>query len=70
MNYSASSTATSSPLVNWPTAAIAAWVGQHVFEDGAEAIGTLWQMTTHVPDPQEPTGVWKSILAGADRFHR
>jgi hypothetical protein len=57
-------------VVNWPTAAITAWVGQHVIENGSEAINTLWQMTTNIPDPQEPTGLWKSVLAGTDRFHR
>ena len=57
-------------VVHWPTAAITAWVGQHVVEDGQEAIQTLWQMTTNVPDPNEPSGLWQSVLAGADRFRR
>lgn len=56
--------------VNWPTAAITAWVGQLVVESGQDVVQTLWQMTTNIPDPSEPTGLWKSVLAGSDRFHR
>jgi len=57
-------------VVNWPAAAITAWVGQLVNADGYDIIQTLWNMTTNIPDANEPTGMWQSILAGADRFHR
>ncbi len=58
--------------VNWtPLMSITAWVGQMVDEAaGTPRIVTLWQMTTEVPDDQEPTGLWTSILAGTDTFHR
>lgn len=56
--------------VNWPTAAITAWVGQMINDNGFDVITTLWQMTTNIPDANEPTGMWQSIFAGTDRFHR
>ena len=56
--------------VLWPSAAITAWVGQLTIESGVDAIKTLWQMTTNVPDADEPTGLWASIYAGADTFKR
>lgn len=56
--------------VLWPSAAITAWVGQLVVESNVDTIKTLWQMTTNVPDAQEPTGLWASIYAGADTFVR
>lgn len=56
--------------VNWPTAAITAWVGQLTTEGGQDVIRTLWQMTTNVEDANEPSGLWASIYAGADRFSR
>ncbi|MBY0337401.1 MAG: avidin/streptavidin family protein [Acetobacteraceae bacterium] len=56
--------------VRWPAPAITAWVGQLVVAGGAEAIETLWQMTTNVADAEEPTKLWQSVLAGADRFVR
>lgn len=56
--------------VNWPTAAITAWVGQLVIEGGADTVRTLWQMTTNIEEAQEPQGLWHSIFAGADRFTR
>ncbi len=36
----------------------------------ADTIKTLWQMTTNVDDPNETTGLWASIFAGADTFTR
>ncbi|MBY3565705.1 avidin/streptavidin family protein [Rhizobium laguerreae] len=57
-------------VVNWPSAAVTAWVGQVINDNGNELIETLWQMTTNVPDNQEPTGMWQSVFAGTDRFHR
>lgn len=56
--------------VNWPTAAITAWVGQHVVENETDIIRTLWQMTTNIPDDDEPTGLWNSVYAGANDFIR
>jgi len=56
--------------VNWPTAAITAWVGQLTVENGVDTIKTLWQMTKNVEDANEATGLWASINAGADNFVR
>ena len=56
--------------VNWPKSAITAWVGQLTIEGGTETIKTLWQMTTNVPDAEEPTGLWHSVYAGTDTFTR
>ena len=57
-------------VVNWPSAAITAWVGQMINDNGYDVIITLWQMTMNVSETDEPTGMWQSILAGTDRFHR
>lgn len=57
-------------VVNWPSAAITSWVGQLINENGYDVIQTLWQMTTNIPDANEPTSLWQSIYAGTDRFHR
>ena len=60
-------------VVNWelPYNSLTAWVGQHTpRKDGTEAIKTLWQLTRNIEDPDEPTGLWHSILAGADEFTR
>ncbi len=56
--------------VNWPTPAITAWVGHLVREDGKDAIETLWQMTTGMQNPEDPSELWESVFAGADRFVR
>ena len=57
--------------VNWdPIPAITAWVGQMVQQAGADAIFTLWHLTMNVPDADEPTGMWQSIVAGTDTFQR
>ena len=56
--------------VNWPTAAITSWVGQVIRDSGNDVIATLWQMTVNIPDSDEPTGLWQSVYAGADRFSR
>jgi len=57
-------------VVNWPSAAITAWVGQLINDDGYDIVQTLWQMTTNIPDASEPTSMWQSVFAGTDRFHR
>lgn len=57
-------------VVNWPSAAITSWVGQLVNDNGYDVVTTLWQMTMNIPDSAEPTGMWQSIFAGTDRFHR
>lgn len=57
-------------VVKWPSASITAWVGQLISEGGREVIVTLWHMTTNTPESEEPTGIWKSVYAGTDRFHR
>ncbi|NKE48623.1 avidin [Roseomonas frigidaquae] len=57
-------------VVNWPTAALTAWVGQMVNDDGHDVIITLWHMTTNIPEAAEPTRMWQSVFAGTDRFRR
>jgi len=54
--------------VNWPSDAITAWVGHLVTENGSDAMETLWQMATRMPDPTDPNELWESVLSGADRF--
>ena len=54
--------------VNWPQPSITAWVGHLVTEDGTEAIETLWHLATTMANPDDPTELWESVLAGADRF--
>lgn len=56
--------------VNWPNAAITAWVGHMVVEGGNEAIETLWQMTMPTQNPTDPSELWESVFSGADRFTR
>ncbi len=57
--------------VRWDaTAAITSWVGQFVREGTGEAIESLWQMTNATANPEDPTELWHSVLAGADRFTR
>ncbi len=49
---------------------LTAWVGQHTVADGRERIRTLWHLAKNVPDSEEPTRLWSSILAGANDFER
>lgn len=56
--------------VNWPSAAITAWVGQMVKENGNDVIRTLWQMTANIKEAEEPKGLWHSVYSGADNFKR
>ena len=57
-------------VVKWPSAAITSWVGQIINENGYDIIPTLWHLVVNIPDAEEPTGMWKSIYTGSDRFHR
>ena len=59
-------------IVNWsPIGSITTWVGQMRDDDtGNPRIDTLWHLAREVPDDEEPTGLWASILAGADTFTR
>jgi len=59
-------------VVNWGTKfdSLTAWVGQLTVDNGVETIRTLWHLTQNVEDDKEPTGLWHSILAGADNFTR
>jgi Avidin family len=59
-------------VVNWGTkyASLTAWVGQLVSVDGVETIRTLWHLTQNVDEDDEPTGLWHSVLTGADNFTR
>ena len=56
--------------VNWPQPSITAWVGHLVTEDGNDAIETLWNLATTLPNPDDPAELWDSVLTGADRFVR
>lgn len=57
-------------VVTWPVGAITAWVGQLLDKAGQPELFTLWQMTTNIPDAQEPEGMWASVYAGTDTFRR
>ena len=57
-------------VVEWQVAAITAWVGHLVVENGNAAIETLWQMTTSTNNPEDPKELWDAVFAGADRFVR
>ena len=59
-------------IVNWGTQynSLTAWVGQLTAENGTDVIKTLWHLTQNIEDANEPTGLWHSILAGADEFKR
>jgi len=46
------------------------WAGQHTREAGGERLHTLWHLAQNIPDVNEPTGLWRGILAGADTFFR
>jgi len=56
--------------VLWPVKpeCITSWVGQFVDVNGTLTLKTLWQIVNNLPDASEPTGLWTSILAGADEF--
>jgi hypothetical protein len=49
---------------------LTAWVGQHTVDGGRERIRTLWHLANNVPDSEEPTRLWSSILTGANDFER
>ena len=57
-------------VVNWPNAAITAWVGHMVVENGKDTIETLWNMTMPTENPSDPSELWESVFSGADRFTR
>ena len=57
-------------VVNWPNASITSWVGHLVREGRHEVIETLWYLATPTSNPNDPTELWESVFAGADRFHR
>lgn len=58
--------------VSWPTKAgsITSWVGQIVDEGGGDKLKALWHLIVNIPDSDEPTGLWTTVYAGADEFHR
>ena len=55
-------------VVNWPTGALTAWVGQLRSENGREVIQTLWHMVRG--DADVGSGEWQAVLSGTDHFHR
>jgi hypothetical protein len=57
-------------VVKWPVPSITAWVGQLVREKRKEVIQTLWQLTSEVESPGDPTELWNSVNSGADTFTR
>ena len=56
--------------VLWPasTRSLAAWVGQLVDEHGAPVLKTNWHLVLDVPDDEEPSAQWATVLTGADTF--
>jgi hypothetical protein len=57
-------------VVTWPMPSITAWVGQMVLKRKKEVIETLWQLTSEVENPGDPTELWNSVNSGADTFVR
>ena len=57
-------------VVKWPTPSITAWVGQLVRENRRDVIQTLWQLTSEIDNPGDPTELWNSINSGAATFTR
>lgn len=59
-------------VVKWPTSpeSFTTWVGQVVDVGGFESIKTLWHLVRNIPDSNEPTGLWLSVLTGSDEFRR
>jgi hypothetical protein len=55
--------------VNWG-AEITSWIGHAAIADHNPEILTLWQLVKCVPDIQDPETQWKTIMSGADTFHR
>lgn len=57
-------------IVVWPTPtpSMTAWVGQLVVDStsGAQTLEALWYLITDISE--DPTQVWQSVLAGADKF--
>lgn len=50
---------------------LTSWAGQLTESaDGSALLKTLWLLTENVPDAEEPTKLWGSILAGANNFTR
>ena len=56
--------------VLWPAhmRSITSWVGQVVEASGAPELKTLWNLVVDIPDPDEATGLWSTVHAGADTF--
>ena len=50
---------------------LTAWAGQHTEPRPNEyEIQTLWHLAKNIADPDEPTGLWAGVLAGANVFTR
>jgi hypothetical protein len=57
-------------FVKWPSASITTWMGHLVEEYDVPAIETLWFLGMQTANPDDPSELWESVLAGADRFYR
>jgi Avidin family len=57
-------------VVKWPVPSITAWVGQLVRIRNRDVLETLWQLTSEVENPGDPTELWNSVNSGADVFKR
>lgn len=59
-------------VVKWPTTpeSCTTWVGQVVEVGGFQIIKTLWHLVRNVPDAEEPSKLWLSVLTGTDEFRR
>jgi hypothetical protein len=57
-------------VVKWPSAALTAWTGQLIDNNGISTIETMWLMTTNVAEVDEPTKMWASTFTGSDTFVR
>jgi hypothetical protein len=56
--------------VNWGSE-ITSWIGHGViYAGGSVKILTLWHLVQTIKDIADPSKQWKTVLAGADEFHR
>jgi hypothetical protein len=49
---------------------LTSWVGQHTNEGEGAIIKTMWLLAQNVPDLQEPSKLWGSVLTGYNNFTR
>ena len=49
---------------------VATWTGHRVVDDDGERLMTLWHLAQPIDGPNGGAETWRSILTGANEFHR